>query len=375
MAMEMDWGDIAKIGGTVLDNIWGDDDGGGDKKTTNITPVQPSTTGRAAMSDFDIMYSQSALESMNKFTDKVGEWAQTDRNFFENVYQPFQERVAQTNATILPYLSATTTATLEQNAKDLMKNDTLKNFLRNKAQVGDTGMDVALRAFEDHIAKVPDEQTRVGQALASVEQQFGDIGKQLTRDFASRGQTVSQASKRDLAMEKAKAKAGAADAAAEKARGEKGAALQAGLEANIGVNEASAAQRAKDVASLTSLQEAQQAGLSTPQVEGLTERQGYEGAGLQAGLETTQSTQEFGTRKREDTVTQVQKGIENPVLTSGATGQVPQGAMVQGEPARDATGALITPGSAGAKLKSGADAVGVATNAMTGVISGILNPH
>lgn len=362
------FGDWAKIGGNFLGGLL-DDDGGGDRKTVTEAKVQPRTDSTASMSDFDIMYNASSVESMRNFADQMGRWVERDQNFLANTYQPFQSQVIDTNTKILPHLTATTTKTLEENARDLVRNDTLKTFLRDKAQTGDTGMQNALAKFEEHLATVPDEQTRVGQALTSVESQFGEIGKQLTRDYQSRGQTVSQSSKRDLLMQKAKAKAGAADAAAEAARLEKGAALQAGLEAQTGVNKAAAEQRGADVASLTTLQESQQAGLETPQVGGVQPVTGYEGASIQSGVEVSSGTQEFGTRSKQDQVSQTQKGIKMPTLTSGATGQVPNQTVtsgVQGEPARDSAGNLIT---------AGGKTLGNVMNTMTGIVQGVANPR
>jgi hypothetical protein len=183
---------------------------------------------------------------------------------------------------------------------------------------------------------------------------------------------VSQASARNLAIEKAKAKSGAAGAAAEAARQEKLNVAERGV-ALSGQAQAGATNQ------LLGVQAGQQAGLATPQVGGVTPTEGLGAAQIQAKTETELGTQEFGTRTRADDVTHTQKGIEQPVMSSGASGAAPTGAATvgnaphhsPGEPALAEDGALITAGSAGAALSNtrpiGSGLMGSLRTALNGV--------
>jgi len=300
----------AKVGGAYLSNS------GGDGNNNNGAKIQPSTTGTTQLSDFDIMYNAASVQSMYDLTSKLDQWSNMDQNFFQNTFQPFQEKLIQTNSDLLPSIEKVAGSTLEANARDLTQNETLKNMFRTSVAGTERQFSGQIDSLLKQVDSVPSEQERVGQALASVESQFGQAGKALTRDVQSRGQAVSQASKRSMEFEKAKAKAGAAGSAAEAARAEK----MAATERTLGVLGQKSGQATSQ---LLGVQGGQQAGLATPQVGGVTPTTGLAGAQLQADLEKTGSQQTFGTRTRDDRAVQVQKGVTNPALTSGATGQMP----------------------------------------------------
>lgn len=423
----VDWGSLAGLGieaaGAYL-SATADDD----RTTTNISPVQPRTTGTSQIVDYDILHNARAVEGMYNLTNKLDQWSSADRGFYENVYQGYQQDIMTTNQTLLPTIERVSASTLQANARDLVSNESLKATFRERAmyeamddpatatqvktfiaQSGrmpatediksnralynlrnsikavtgkvDPASAAAISSFNQQIENIPTTEERVGQALANVESQFGQAGKELAREFQSRGQTVTQASKRAQLFEKAKVKAGAAGAAAEAARAEKlagaekavgvaqteaqlgtgrealrvqtqqagvgaaidvaraeseraGAALDAtGRAAGLTMAEAqaqaqretgAAGVRATDVASLTALQGAQQAGLATPQVGGVTQADPGTGvAGVQAGLSRAGAEMTFGTRQKQDEVQQVQEGVKSPTLTSGATGTAP----------------------------------------------------
>jgi len=345
-------------------------DSGGDSKTTHITPVQPSTEGTATISDFDILYNANAIEGMYNLTNQLSEWSTQDRDFFQSVYQPYQESIVGTNTALLPTIERVAGRTLEANARDMVSNENLKQMFRGSIGGVNVHTEGAMANLRNELANVPTTEERVGQALTSVEKQFSEAGKQLTADFASRGQAVTQASKRDLAFQKATAKAGAAGAAAEAARGERLRAAQAGVGAELQKTESDVRTRQQETASLVALQNAQQAGLALPQVGGVQQTTGFEGAGVTAGLTQAGAEQSFGTRQKQDAVTQVQQGVKAPALTAGATGEAPVegGAGVQGTAARDESGALITAGSAGATMNAGRPLIQSSTGAMAGVI-------
>lgn len=324
-------GEAISAGGALIGGLLsGDKDGG----SGTVGKIQPSTVGRATIGDKDVLYREQAIGNMDAFIKQMADFTASDRTFFESVYQPFQQTLAQTNQALLPTIERVAGATLEANARDLFGNEALKNSLR--ASGADTSSLENLRA---QVANIPTTEERVGQALTNVEGQFSQAGQELARDFQSRGQTVSQASRRALAFEKAKTKAGAAGAAAEAARREQ---LE-GATTLIGAEGATAARRGQDVQSLSQLQQAQQAGLATPQVGGLRETTGLEAAGLESGVTTAAGLQTFGTRERSDVVTQTQKGVKSPALTSGAGGGAiaPAGLAQPGTPGTDTTQAPL----------------------------------
>lgn len=378
-----------KAGGAYL-SASGDDDGG-DKTTTSIQPVQPRTEGTASMSDFDILYNASAVQSMYNLTAKMDDWANQNRQFFGQVYQPYQEDLIQSNAALLPAIEKVASNTLEANARDLSSNTALKDAFRTSIAGVERQFSGQVDSLIQQIESVPTEQERVGQALAQVESQFGQAGKALTRDFQSRGQAVSQASKRDLEFQKARAKAGAAGAAGERARAEKLAATEKG----IGVLAGKSAQSTQQ---LLGVQAGQQAGLATPQVGGVTPTSGFEGTQVAGDLAKAGAGQSFGTRQKQDQVTQVQKGTVQPALTSGAAGGLTTGSaqpgpvnfpgggvagatttpvsggaganVVQGQPATNTTGQVIQAG-----VNTATQAANTMSNVVQGVISGGVNPR
>lgn len=319
----VNWGSLATIAGSAIGGLLGDGGDDGDRTTTTSATVNPRTVSGGQMQDFDILYSQQAVEQMQELTKRIEEWSTTDRDFFTNTYQPFQENIVRTNEALLPAIEQVAGATLEQNARDMQSNEGLKSMLRDQAGAAGEGQVESLQRFMTELDNIPSEEERVGQALTRVEGQFTQAGKQLARDFQSRGQTVSQASQRGLAIEKAKAKAGAAGVAAESSRTERLAAAERGVGVTGSVQAGATSQ-------LLGVQAGQQAGLATPQVGGLKETTGLESATLEAGLATTQATQELGTRTRADSVEQTQAGIKNPVLTTGATGVAPPGTFSTG---------------------------------------------
>ena len=175
-----------------------------------------------------------------------------------------------------------------------------------------------------------------------------------------------------MEFEKARAKAGAAGVAGERARAEKMAATEKG----IGVLAGKSAQATQQ---LLGVQAGQQAGLATPQVGGVTPTSGLEGAKLQADISKAGATQQMGTRGREDQVTQVQKGVVKPALTSGATGQAPAGTTGGAGGAMNTspgTRALVGDLSAsGGVLQGTRDIGGALMGSLRTAVGGVRNPR
>jgi hypothetical protein len=336
---------VISAAGSALGGFLGDDDGGGKSETIHTTKVQPRTESTAAMTDFDILYRDAAVQNFDLFTTQFAEWAQQDETFMQDTYRPFQEQLMQTNAQLLPIIERTNAAALETISRDIANTDNLKTYLTGMASNSqEIGRD-QFANLESQIANIPTTEERVGQALTAVETQFSTAGKQLARDFASRGQAVTQASKRDLAFQKAQAKAGAAGQAAEAARAEQMSGATLGLKAAQDLATTQAASRQSDISGLAQLQQGAALGLETPQVGGVTAPDRSAGD-TAAGLVETAGTQSFGTRQRQDEISHTQKGIEEAPVTSGA-GSGPVAGVVtdgQGNVTHGAIGQPITAG-------------------------------
>lgn len=353
------WDSVISAGGSMLSGIFDDDDS--EQKVTTTNKVTPSTVGGTKIQDFDVLFNSQAVNAMYDLSNQMGEWAARDRNFYQNTYLPYQQQVQQTNMSMLPAIEGASKAALEANARDIMKNDLLKDVLRTKAGQGDARIEGYLNQFDQALKAIPDENTRVGQALAGVEEQFGQAGKELVRDFQSRGQSVTQTSARALAMEKAKAKAGAAQTASEAARQEKMQGLSAGLAGAAQALGTQSTASAQNVQSIATLQGTQQFGLAMPQLQ-QDRVTGLEASQLQSGLATTAATQQFGTRLKEDDVTQTQAGVAAPTMTSGATGQ---GVAHAG---------IAQPGSPSDRIQMNRAGSGL-LNALQQATSGVANPR
>jgi hypothetical protein len=301
---------VISTAGSIAESLFGDS---GDKKTkstsTSIVPVQPRTETTAGFTDFDMLYRDFAIANMDNLTQHLAEATRSDQSFLENTYRPYQTQITNQNTRMLPLIERTSAATLQQFTRDLVRNDHLKRSLRTN--ITDTS---ALDRLTASLDNVPTEEERVGEALTSVEMQFGKAGKQLAEQFRSRGQAVSQASARDLAFQKATAKAGAAGAAGEAARREQ---REAGLLGLQGASQAAAA-RATDVGSLAQLEQAGALGLQGIGQQFQVADPDRSAMGVAAELTGTAATQSFGTRQRQDQTTQIQEGIKMPNITSGA---------------------------------------------------------
>lgn len=214
----------------------GGSSGGGASIQKKEPKIRSSTNAQQGSENIDILYDEAALSAMSDLADQIGQFAQQNENFIKDVYMPYQEQMTQANVQMIPQMEGIVGASLEGMTRDLMSNQVLGDILRARAE-GDQDpnsfVNQTMSKLETEIQNLPTEEERVGQALASVEHQFKGAGKQLAKDFASRGQAVSQASKRDLLMGKATAKAGAAGQAAEAARGERLSMLSSGLQAGL----------------------------------------------------------------------------------------------------------------------------------------------
>jgi hypothetical protein len=290
-------------GGALLGGLMSQsDDGGGDAPKPKILP---KTVSGQNVSNFDILYDEEAEVALANLAEQVGQWSQDDRDFFTNTFQPFQQTLIETNQALLPAIEKTAGTSLEEVSRNLFSNRALKDTLsRAIEQIGGDVGQIAGN-FKQELDNLPTAEERIGQALTAVEGQFGKAGEALKRDLASRGIGVSQATERQLAIEKAKAKAGAVGAAAEMARTERRQALSEGLGVMSGIQGQSTQQLlgigAQDLQAGQAATAAQVGGTVEPGTK-LTE--------LQAGLTEAQATKELGTEALTRDIQFTQKGIK-----------------------------------------------------------------
>jgi hypothetical protein len=290
----------------------GGDSGGG--VSTHKPKILPKTESQSTEEHTQILYDTAALQAMSDLTDKIGEMADYNQDFMKDVYMPMQEQFVQANTSMIPQMESIVGDSLEAMSADLVTNRTLGDMLSVRAQ-GDADpnsfVNRTFNAFQTEIANLPTEQERVGQALASVESQFQGAGKQLAKDFAARGQTVSQASARDLMMQKAQAKAGAAGLAKESARAERLGMLEKGVSVGQGKRAMDEKIAGQTTQGLLGLQQHQtgalgaKAGLFDPEAAS----EGY--MSQQAALTAQQGILQRGTDAGANVLQHTQKGIKS----------------------------------------------------------------
>jgi len=223
---------IAAAGSVIGGLLGGGGDSGSGGVSTHKPKILPKTESGEQQSQQDFIFDEAAIGAMSDLADQIGEFADYNESFIRDIYQPVQEQMLRANSSMIPQMEDIAGASLEQMSKDLVSNETLKGLITARMQ-GDADpnslTNKLMKSYETELENLPTEQERVGQALSQVESQFKGAGKQLAKDFASRGQSVSQASKRDLLMNKATAKAGIAETAAEGARKERLSAMERGV--------------------------------------------------------------------------------------------------------------------------------------------------
>jgi len=303
MQNEGGWiGSAIAAGASIVGSMMADD---GDSGSSGAYKIRPSTVSGQDKSAFQMLYDEQQSAALDNLSLQMNDWSAQDREFFQNTYQPFQEEIIKTNQALLPSIEQTASATLEANAKDLFSNSSLKESMRGLITNTGQGVNEIATNFKAELDNLPTSEERVGQALANTELQFGRAAKELQKDLASRGQKMSQATKRQLAIDKATAKAGVAGAAAEAARTERRTALAEGAGVLSAVQTAGTQQ-------LTALQTGQQAGLAAPQVGGVTAPSTL-ATTTGADLAKTTGTKTLGTETTQTNVQHTQKGIKGAV--------------------------------------------------------------
>lgn len=243
-----------------------------DKTSTSTTAT---TQEQNVEQETKNMFNQAATQAVQNLTNMLTSFAGTDQQFYENIFLPYQESLITANQEMLPLLKNLSTESMSSSIRALQSNDILRNAFTQQAKGAvEGGTDVAQR-FLNTLDQIPSTQERVAAARVGVEAEFGKARQAIERELAAKGQTlgVGQARtlSRNLAIERAKAKASATDKAAEAARLEQMNALQAGVSV-LGNQAASAGAGALGI-------QQQDAALNT----GLTQVQGAQGGVAAAG--------------------------------------------------------------------------------------------
>ena len=283
--------------------------------------VLPKTVSGNEQTSFDFMYNTQAEVDMRTMAQTLETMAGQDRNFYQNVFQPFQEAVLQTNTQMLPMIEKVAGSALEASTRDMVSNESLKRSFQATAENGfEKGgrTDLAATKFFSELDKMPSEETMIGNALSRVEGQFSGAGKELARDFAQRGQQMTQASSRDLAIQKAQAKAGAAGQASANFRNESLERAEMGLNAAQGLDVEGEAIKVQASEGLLALQGRQdEAGLAAVKMQ-LNTGEFKDGVGqglmgLSSGLLDTDASKQLGQNQDSNTIGWTQKGIKGGV--------------------------------------------------------------
>jgi hypothetical protein len=312
----MPWPLIAAAGISAVGGIISSLASGGDDGPDYPEPVVlPKTVSGNVVSDMDFLFDIEAHEAMQYLTTQMNDWAEQDRDFFQNTFVPFQESLIQTNQALLPDIVKNSSTALKQNLKDMMGSEFLKESFTNNALAAGGEVGKFASDFAQMVDEIPSADVRVGQAISQVEQRFGAAGAELKRAMGAKGLDVSEASTRELTIAKAGAKAGATGVAREAARREALDATTQGVGVMSNVQQSQSNLLAQE-RGLT------QAGANLlPQVGGIQETQSVGAAGEIAGqLTTSMSEKILGQTSEVKQAEFTQPGIVTPRFFDKETG-------------------------------------------------------
>jgi hypothetical protein len=281
--------------------------GGGTSGKIRDSTVSGNTTGAQ-----DFLFDIGAVKAMQDFTTQMSEWSAQDREFFDNIYQPFQESLIDANQSMVEGIVANSGKALKSNLSDLFDSDMLKQSFKEGTRVTEFA-----DKFADQIDKIPTADQRIGQAIAGVEQRFGSAGAELKRQMGAKGLDVSEAGVRELMIGKATAKAGAAEQAGELARREMlDATSQAtGVFSDLQEGQAGLLKEEREFT--------QKSADLTPQIGGVKDVGSVGEAGMiEAQTTAAESGKQVGTTSEKKDVTFTQKGIVVPKFFDKDSGDI-----------------------------------------------------
>jgi len=279
--------------------------------------IRPSTVSGNAVGAQDFIYDLEAVKAMQDLTSILNEWSGQDREFFENVYQPFQEKLMESNQALLPDIVKNSGAALKANLNDLFDSNMLKDSFREGAMEAGEKVGEFSQRFAEQVDKIPTAEQRIGQAISGVEQRFGQAGAELKKQMGARGLDVSEAGVREMMIGKATAKAGAAAAAGEAARRE----MMDATATATGVFSSIQEQQAGMLGAERTF--TQTSAEIAPQVGGVADVGTVsEAGGLQAQLTAAEAGKQVGTESEKLDTTITQRGVQVSKFFDPETGEV-----------------------------------------------------
>ena len=284
-------------------------------KGGNGAEFQNNTQSGNTTNDVSFLFDVEATQAMTNLTQSMNDWSMQDRDYFKNVFEPFQNALIKSNQALLPDIVANSGSSLQSNLKAIMGGDMLQEAFTNLAK--ETGGDISRFSadFGQMVDQIPTAEQRVGQAISGLEQQFGKAGADLKRQMGAKGMDVSEAGLREMAIGKATAKAGVTDQANQAARMEK---LDA-LERGIGVQ---SAVQAGQTSQLNANRALTQSGTAmNQQIGGVMDTESLSGAG-EAGIQMTaaRSDRMVGQTSDAKTATWAKRGMETARFFDPETG-------------------------------------------------------
>jgi hypothetical protein len=251
---------VLDVGAGIIEGVLGDDD-----PDPKATPTSPNTKSGESKTATDILFDEESMAVMKNFSEKLAGWGDLDRSFLEDTYRPFQEDLISTNTQLINMIGKNSNLALEQSIKDLTDSGPLKAMFRQATTDLGSGVTSMASKFAAELEKIPTTEQRIGQAASAVEQQFGKAAADIRGRLKAQGLNVSQATERDLAIQKATAKAGAVGAAGEASRRERTEAYASGAGVFQNLQTSQSQQ-------LLAQQQATQQGVGLlPQIGGVTE--------------------------------------------------------------------------------------------------------
>lgn len=279
--------------------------------------ILPNTVSGNSYSDQDFVFDEEAQAAMKSLTEQMNTWSQTDRSFFEETFQPFQQALIEGNKSLIPNIVENSKESLSQNVSDLVASDHLKTQFRSMIKDSGGAISEFGANFLEQVRNIPSTEQRVGEAVAGIEKSFGQAGAELKRSMAAKGLDVDVASKRALAIAKASAKAGGVQQAKEASRLEQMTASERAVGVASQVQESQANMLTQERGLL-------QAGANlTPQIGGVQETQAISEAGkVGAELTTTGAERILGQRKSDMNAEFTQAGVVTPKFFDRETGKL-----------------------------------------------------
>ena len=282
---------------------------------SNGAEFQNNTQSGNTINDVNFLFDVENTQAMTNLTQQMNDWSTEDRNYFKDVFEPFQQALTEGNKTLIPDIVANSGASLQSNLKSIMGGDMLQEAFTNLTK--EAGGDVSKFSadFGQMVDQIPTAEQRVGQAVSGLEQQFGQAGAELKRQMGAKGMDVSEAGLRQMALGKATSKSSVTDQANQMARTEKLDALERGIGVQSAVQES-------QTSMLDASRKTTQAGADlTPQIGGVQALDSLSETGMGvADMTANMANKQIGQSNETKSATFAAKGMNTPRYVDPETG-------------------------------------------------------